>query len=171
VNATTLISKEMQSLVGRLIERRVSFPVDDSDIRRWAIAVYYPQPPPARFIDATAGGPRPGIVAPEEFNPFAWLTAERQNFTLATDENAVGRTELMLGTTPPDVRHMLNGGMEVSYGEPMRPGDVITSSNRLAEYSEREGRFGQMLFTIFEDTWTNDRDCLVKQTRSTLIRY
>jgi hypothetical protein len=163
----------MQGNVGRLIERRISYPISESDIRRWAIAVYYPQSPPTHFIHPRASTHLrgPGIVAPEEFNPFAWQAARQETFTVPTDENNVGRTELMMGITPPDVRHMLNGGMEVDYGEPMRPGNVITSNNRLASYSEREGRFGQMLFTVFEDTWTNDRDCVVKRTRATLIRY
>jgi hypothetical protein len=53
----------------------------------------------------------------------------------------------------------------------MRPGDVITSESRLAEYSEREGRLGLMLFTTTEDTWTNQNDEVVKRTRTTLIRY
>jgi hypothetical protein len=53
----------------------------------------------------------------------------------------------------------------------MRPDDVITSVNRLAEYREREGRLGLMLFTITEDVWTNQDDDEVRRTRSTLIRY
>ena len=53
----------------------------------------------------------------------------------------------------------------------MRPGDVITSVSRLAEYREREGRLGLMLFTVIEDVWTNQSGELVKRTRSTVIRY
>ena len=30
----------------------MSFPITDSDIRRWAIAVYYPEPAPRLFWDA-----------------------------------------------------------------------------------------------------------------------
>ena len=49
-------------------------PIRDSDIRRWALAVYWPAMPPRRFWDeeyarTTRSG---GIVAPDEFNPFAW---------------------------------------------------------------------------------------------------
>jgi hypothetical protein len=53
----------------------------------------------------------------------------------------------------------------------MRPGDVITSVNRLSGYTEREGRLGLMLFTVMEDSWTNAGGDLVKRTRLTLIRY
>jgi len=49
--------------------------------------------------------------------------------------------------------------------------DVITSVQRLAGYSERDGRLGRMLFTDLESTWTNQRDEFVKRATLTLIRY
>lgn len=172
----TNISDQMRGAIGSVLGRRVSFPVSESDIRRWALAVYYPEQPPARFLNAEAAAKSRwgGIVAPEEFNPFAWLSAEEQapaTSTSSGDENNPDRTELSLGITPPGLKFQLNGGMEVEYGEPMRPGDVITATNRLADYTERPGRLGLMLFTVFEDTWTNQDDAFVKRTRSTLIRY
>ena len=71
----TLISDEMQTIVGTPLNPSTSFPIAASDIRKWAMAVYYPAPPPRLFWDeeyaaATRFG---GIVAPEEFNPFAWM--------------------------------------------------------------------------------------------------
>lgn len=170
----THISDEMRAAVGRQLSRRVSFPVAESDIRRWALAVYYPLRPPARYLDAAvAAKSRWGsIIAPEEFNPFAWLAAEEETAAAdGSDDNDPGRIEISLGITPPGLKHQLNGGMEVEYGVPMRPGDVITQVSRLADYIERSGRLGLMLFTIFEDIWTNDRDELVKRIRTTLIRY
>lgn len=170
----TYVSAEMKAAIGSTLSRRVSYPVSESDIRRWAIAVYYPEEPPARFIDpAVADKTRyGGIVAPEEFNAFAWLAAEESVAgESAGDMNDPRRTETGLGITPPDVHFMLNGGMEVEYGEPIRPGDVLTSTARLAGYSERTGRLGLMLFTVVEDTWTNQLGNVVRRTRSTLIRY
>jgi hypothetical protein len=79
-------------------------------------------------------------------------------------------TENALGIDGPGLTTVLNGGMTAEYGEPIRPQDVITSVTRLAEYSERTGR-RHMLFTVLENTWTNQRDQLVKRTRMTLIRY
>jgi hypothetical protein len=61
--------------------------------------------------------------------------------------------------------------MEAEYGAPIRSGDVITGVNRLASYSERSGRLGLMLFTVMEDTWTNQRGETVKTSSGTLIRY
>ena len=168
------ISAEMRAAIGSTLSRRVSYPVSESDIRRWAIAVYYPGEPPARFIhpavaETTRYG---GIVAPEEFNAFAWLAAEESVAGQSGgDVNDPRRTEIDLGITPPEVHFMLNGGMDVEYGEPVRPGDVLTSTVRLAGYSERTGRLGLMLFTVSEDTWTNQHGKMVRRTRSTLIRY
>jgi hypothetical protein len=167
------ISAAMRAAVGRQLARQVSFPVSESDIRRWAIAVYYPQPPPRLFWDAgyarsTRHG---GIVAPEEFNPFAWMAAERDEPASARPGDDLDHPERLLGIPGPGLRHQLNGGVSVTYGTRMRPGDVITSVSRLAGYSERTGRLGLMLFTVTEDTWTNDEGTLVKVTSSTLIRY
>jgi hypothetical protein len=167
------VSAAMRDVIGRQLTRRVSFPVSESDIRRWAIAVYYPEEPPRQFWDAeyaksTRHG---GIVAPEDFNPFAWMAAEKDEPSVQIEQNNPDRTEIVLGIPGPGLKYQLNGGMEVEYGTRMRPGDVITSVTRLAAYSEREGRLGLMLFTVSEDTWTNSGGDVVKKTRMTLIRY
>lgn len=167
------VSAAMRDAVGGQLARRVSFPVSESDIRRWAIAVYYPQEPPRQFWDAVhAKSTRyGGIVAPEDFNPFAWMAAERNDPSAKLGQNDPDRTEAMLSVPGPGLKYMLNGGLEVDYGVRMRPGDVITSVTRLIGYSEREGRLGLMLFTVTEDSWTNGDGELVKRARVTLIRY
>jgi hypothetical protein len=170
---TSNINDEMKAAVGRQIGRRVSFPISESDIRRWALAVYWPEQPPRLFWDAAyAKNTRQGgIVAPEEFNPFAWMVAEKEEVSVKLETNDPNRMEVILGVQGPGLKFQLNGGLEVEYGMRMRPDDVITSVNRLAEYREREGRLGLMLFTITEDVWTNQDDDEVRRTRSTLIRY
>jgi hypothetical protein len=169
----TNVSAAMRAAIGSQLTRRVSYPVAESDIRRWAIAVYYPRDPPRQFWDAgyaktTRFG---GIVAPEDFNPFAWMAATREEPAVEAADGSPDRTEAMLGIPGPGLRHQLNGGLEVDYGVRMRPGDVITSVSRLVGYAEREGRLGQMLLTVTEDSWTNDSGDLVKKSRMTLIRY
>jgi hypothetical protein len=169
----TRITEEMRGAIGGLLDRQVAFPVSESDIRRWAIAVYWPEEPPRLYWDAehakaTSFG---GIVAPQEFNPFAWMVAEKFDPPTKIEMLDPGRTEKMLGVAPPSVKFQLNGGQETEYGVPMRPGDVITMEMRLSDYWEREGRHGLMLFTIFDMTWTNQNDELVRSTKRTLIRY
>jgi hypothetical protein len=169
----TWISDDMRAAVGREFMERVSFPVSVSDIRRWVVAVYYPEVPPREYWDEeyAATTPAGGIVAPEEFNPFAWMTQAGPVARDAPSELQSGAEE-RLGIPPPATTKMLNGGMESTYTEVrMRPGDVIRSVMRLAEYSEREGRLGLMLFTVTETLWTNQDRALVKTQRDVLIRY
>lgn len=170
--ATTLISDEMRDAVGTEMDRSVSFAISESDIRKWALAVYYPEPPPQLFWDAeyAATTRYGGIVAPEDFNPFAWLTP-RGPRPADEDMASPGSMEALLGIEPPPVRSGLNGGTESEFGVRMRPGDAITNVTRLHSYTEREGRLGTMLFTITESTWTNQSDELVKIVRQTSIRY
>jgi hypothetical protein len=99
------------------------------------------------------------------------MVADKEEPDVQMETNDTNRTEILLGVPGPGLKFQLNGGMEVEYGVPMRPDDVITSVSRLAEYREREGRLGLMLFTVTEDVWSNQDDDEVKRTRSTLIRY
>ena len=177
---STLITEEMRGILGRPYATATSFPVSASDIRRWAIAVYYPEPPPCEFYDDeyAASTPAGGIVAPLEFNPFVWMSRPGEPGTgaepLAVDPSLVGAgaCEHRLGVPPPELRRGLNGGLDVTFTDvPIRPGDVITSTAAIIGYDEREGRLGHMLFTTSENRWVNQRDEVVKIERMTLIRY
>jgi hypothetical protein len=170
--ATGYVTPAMLGVVGRELGRQASFPIAESDIRRWAVAVYYPAEPPRLYWDAayaarTSFG---GIVAPEEFNPFAWMVADPPGLAHAPvwDPNSL---EKGLGVDPPPTTHQLNGGIDVTYGARMRPGDVITSVTSLYGYHERTGRLGRMLFTTLESIWTNQRGEQVRSNRGTVIRY
>lgn len=170
---TTYVSDDMRAAVGREMGRGVSYPVAESDIRRWAIAVYYPALPPRRFWDskAAAASRYGGIVAPEDFNPFAWMTAEPAGETMMASAGNPDSMEISLGIAGPGLKNVLNGGIHVEYGIPMRPGDVITSVRSLAEYKERPGSLGLMLFTTSKTVWTNQNGETVKTGRHTVIRY
>jgi hypothetical protein len=157
----------MRQCVGRELDRRVSYPIESSDIRRWAVAVYYPEFPPRRFWAAPESLPdASGLAAPEDFNPFAWLVADPPG-----PPPTLRDPEEVLGIPGPEVTVRLRGGMAVEYGAPMRAGDVITSVRRLAGYDEREGRRGPMLLTTVADTWTNQRGEVVKNLQFTFIRF
>jgi hypothetical protein len=147
---------------GILGEPRVSPPISLSDIRKWAIAVYWPDTPPRIYWDEEYAGSTSygGIVAPLDFNPFAWpIDRDPPSPNRAPAEGA-GR----------GARGM-NGGQTEEYDVPMRPGDVITSTSALVEWYERSTRLGLTLFTITETRWTNQKGETVKVKRSTGIRY
>ncbi|WP_220795372.1 MaoC family dehydratase N-terminal domain-containing protein [Streptomyces shenzhenensis] len=164
----SLVSSEMAAAVGSVIDWKVSYPVAASDIRRWAIAVHYPDPPPRRFCDETAPG---GVVAPEEFNPFAWMVASQREPLVAPESRDTDRMEKAIGIAGPGLRNQVNGGTEVSYGVPIRPGDVIRSETRLVSYVEKTGRMGPMLISVTESVWTNQDGERVQVERQTAIRY
>ena len=65
----------------------------------------------------------------------------------------------------------LDGGSEWEYFEPVRPGDRITHTVRIADLYEREGRLGNMLFVIREGRYVNQFGTLVALERSTGISY
>ncbi|HLM16931.1 MAG TPA: MaoC family dehydratase N-terminal domain-containing protein, partial [Acidimicrobiia bacterium] len=98
------ITPQMLDLVGLELRSATSFPITDSDIRRWAIAVYYPEPAPKLFWDAkhAAATVHGGIVAPEDFNPFAWLTqTEADEGVAARPTGAFVGPEQSLGLPAP----------------------------------------------------------------------
>lgn len=171
--SVSVISAQMRAAAGREMGRRVSYPVTESDVRRWALAVYYPEQPPRQYWDAAYAASHGfgGLIAPLDFNPFAWLSAEPGFGAAGAGGNDPDQTEKALGITPPGLKFQLNGGLSARYGVRMRPGDVITSARRLDAYTERAGRLGQMLFTTFVDEWANQRGELVKRTSLSLIRY
>ncbi|MDV6230559.1 FAS1-like dehydratase domain-containing protein [Rhodococcus cercidiphylli] len=172
----TLVSEAMRGAVGRTVTQRSSHPISESDIRKWALAVYWPAEPPRLYLDSdyAAGTVWSSIVAPEEFNPFAWSVAgstPQADEAADIDANDPDRLEKALGIAGPGLKFQLNGGLVAEYGERMRPGDVITGTESLHEYRERDGKLGSMLFTTIEDLWTNQNGAVVKRTLMTLIRH
>jgi N-terminal half of MaoC dehydratase len=171
---SSVVTDAMRAAIGRELSHAVSYPISASDIRKWAVAVYYPEQPPRLFWDEAyaAATVHRGIVAPEEFNPFGWMVADPAGLPPSSESrNDPDRTEKTLGIEGPGLKFQLNGGLEVEYGVRMRPGDRITAVMRLAGYREREGRLGLMLFTSSESTWTNQDDEMVKRSTGTVIRY
>lgn len=164
----SLISPDMSRAVGAQISKRVSNRISAGDVRRWAIAVYWPEPAPQRFLLDDERQ-----LVPEEFNPFAWHLAMRESHPSAAsvDKLDADRTEKEIGIEGPGLRFQLNGGLKAEYNEPMRVGDVITSVVTLGPYTERTGRHGPMLISTTSDAWTNDRGALIKRVQTTLIRY
>jgi hypothetical protein len=172
----TLISKEMRAIVGVVMEEETSYPIAASDIRRWALAVYYPEIPPPEFWDeedpvTVALG---GIVAPDEFNPMAWIARDPKPRALPDPDSAPrsGDFEATLGIEPPPYRAVLQGEIRARYGEPqMRPGDVISSATSITEYFEREVRMGLQLYTTLSEKLTNQNGVWVKTVDTVFVRY
>jgi hypothetical protein len=166
--AQDLISDEMRALEGTVLRTRTSYPIAASDIRKWAIAVYHPEPPPQRYGGAGAAGGEAPLMAPEEFNPFAWSTPGAK--PKPADVSA-GFLEKAAGIKPPPLNFIVNGGSIVTYGVPMREGDAITTTHSLKGYTVKQGKRGPLLITETQDRWTNQRGEMVKETTSSVVRY
>jgi hypothetical protein len=160
------LSDEVRSFIGKERKREVSPPISLSDIRKWAIAVYWPERSPRLFWDddyarSTRFG---GIVAPEDFNAFGW-SVEGGLDPYRSDDMLDAFVRMGIGA------NVLNGGNDTEYHLRMRPGDVITAVTTVDEIYLREGRLGTMLFTIQKVLWTNQNREAVKTMRHTGIRY
>jgi hypothetical protein len=159
----TLVTQEMLDAKGVWVDEKTSFPVSASDIRRWAIAVYWPEKPPGIYWDeeyahTTRWG---GVIAPQDFNPFAW----------PVERAGPASAGAMPGQTPKKGQNVLNGGQRDTYFEPIRPGDVVTSRTRLSHWEERQGRNGLTLFQYTETQWHRQDGTLLKRRISTRVRY
>lgn len=171
-----LVRPDMEAIVGTPYGVQVSYPVTASDIRRWAQAIYYPERPPAAYLDPAAAEDG-RLLAPLDFNAFAWGAAHsfpsERKIPIDAKLRSVGAMEHFLGVDPPKLFHALNGGVAATYtGVRIRPGDVITSESVIAGYLERESRrLGPILLTHTDTTWTNQQGELIKTSRMTLIRY
>jgi len=159
----TLVTPQLVASKGVWGQDVVSYPVSLSDIRRWCIAVYWPETPPRMFWDeeharSTAWG---GIVAPEDFNPFGW----------PIQTAPVEHPGAQPGTNPGKGENVLNGGQVDTFFTRIRPGDVITERSRVADWEERTGRLGLTLFLRHEFEWHNQRAELVKRRIATFVWY
>lgn len=64
----------------------------------------------------------------------------------------------------------LNGGNRFEYMEPVRVGDHITATGRIADVYEKTGSSGPLLFIIFETDYVNQHGRTVARLRGTAIR-
>jgi acyl dehydratase len=147
--------------IGRTLPPFAGPAVGANDIARWAIATYWPEPPPAEFIDPAVAekGPWGGIVAPRDFDPFAWMPQRPW----------AGDWLFGMGTEPGT--RVLNGGQRNVYGAPIRPGDVISCTRRFVDVVERETKRGPMVFFTSEFHWTNQTGATVRIGEQTTIYY
>ncbi|GAB2658500.1 FAS1-like dehydratase domain-containing protein [Nocardia goodfellowii] len=147
------------------VEPRVGLPVGGgqlwepcsaSDIRRWAMAMDYPNPLhwDQQFARTSRYG---GLVAP-------------QSMAVALDYGH-GCAPACVGRIPGS--HLIFAGEEWwFYGAPVRPGDQLFQERRFHDYKVADTKFaGPTLFSRGDTTHRNQHGTLVARERSTTIRY
>lgn len=132
--------------------------------QRYAVAVGDLNPIYFDEEAARAAG-HPGIVAPPNFltSVLGWEAGPPEGDLLED------------GTEPknlvPEIQglRLMGGGHELTLGQPVRPGDVVTARRRLVDLYQREARFGTLTFAISEIVYTNQRDEHLVTCRETVI--
>ena len=158
----TYVTDAMNEARGLWTDTRTSPPIALSDIRKWAMATYWPETPPKIYWDDDYAKETrwAGIIAPPDFNPFAWMIERPKGTGIPQPEKPDGGN--LTG---------MNGGQTDTYGVPMRPEDVITSRSRLVDWHEGEGRLGWTLYVTSEVEWRNQNSDLVRKRMSISVRY
>ncbi|HJN86880.1 MAG: MaoC family dehydratase N-terminal domain-containing protein [Dehalococcoidia bacterium] len=180
--ASTLATKEsirakIEGLMGKPFHTITSAPVTATDVRRWGMAVYWPERPPRLFWDEEyAKNSRFGsIVAPAEFNPFAWPLDDSGHLALGhlpiwPDMGQIAGDDRGAGLRDPRSKEgfavrSFSAGNEAEYHAPIRVGDVITGTSEMKGVYEKTGRSGILLFGLNEARLTNQNNELVKLLR------
>lgn len=148
-----LIADEFRGKIGVEWEGGV-YEIEKGMIQRFARAIDDPNPlwQDEEYASKSQFG---GIIAPPTF--ILTIGFERIQQKLATLMPGAGR---------------LHGGTEVEYYQPVRPGDVITASGKIAQVQERESsKLGKIVLVTFSITYTNQRQELVTRCRQQTILY
>ncbi len=159
----SLITDELRAQIGT--ERRtIGGEVYRRDIERYCSAVGDLNPIYLDDEAARAAG-YSGVIAPPLFYPYA---IDRQVRLDQLRPDGIAQTGARSGIQWPLPRIMA-GGVEVEFFEPIRPGDRLTATPRIADIYERVGRSGPMVFQVVETTYRNQRGEVVLIERATTI--
>jgi hypothetical protein len=83
---------------------------------------------------------------------------------------ALAPTSLHLEEAEEYGKGWLNGGNRFEYFEPVKVGDRITATGKVADVYEKTGTSGNLLFIIFETDYVNQHGRKVARLRGTAIR-
>ena len=150
----SVITEEMRQHIGTVYGPTV-YEIDKRWIRTFAEAIEDPNPlyHDEEYAKTTRFG---GIVAP----PTLILTIGFEQIQKKMDT-----------FMPIDVGR-LHGGTELECFQPVRLGDAITVSGKIAHVRERaSNKLGRMVFLTFEINYKNQRQELVASCRQLLIGY
>jgi acyl dehydratase len=153
----SLITDELRAAIGRETPP-VTYEVDNLGCRQFARSVGYTDPV---FFDeeyAKSQGHR-GIVAPAGFLGHPIYNPARP-----------ARGPEITGLDIP-LKRVLNGGTDVEYLDEICAGDTLTSTMKIADITEREGKMGPMIIVNTESTFKNQAGVTVAIMRGTMIRY
>jgi acyl dehydratase len=158
-----LIPEEATKWIGKADPPRV-FEVERGAIKKYADAVGDRNP--LYWDEEYARNSRYGsIIAPPGF--FGWPVKWTEAMPFITSGGIMDAlTEAMTKQGTPFI---LDGGGELEFKFPVRPGDIITASTKLVDIRERDAKGTIMYFCVFENSFINQNGALVIKALQTII--
>ena len=159
-----LISNEVRSWIGRE-DPPFTVQVTELEIKRFAVAT--DDLNPLYLDDEYASRSRyGGTVAPPLFY-MADLTDPVPEAGLREDGGSVGRFPI----PPVPLDRAVDGGTEIEFFAPIRPGDTLTVKSRITDIYQKEGRSGPLVFVVRETIYTNQKgEKVVAENASIILR-
>ena len=109
------------------------------------------------------GAIRRFVQAIDDPNP-RWQVIAPPTFVLA-----IGLEQIQQLLTSSET--LLHGSTELECYQPLRSGDVLTATARVANIRERQGKMGKTAFITFDTTYRNQRQELVAKCHQMIISY
>ena len=143
--------EELKDKVGAVWQSRV-YEIEKGMIRRFAQAIDDPNPlwQDEEYAGKTRYG---GIIAPPTFVATLGLEQIQQILASTLSETS------------------LHGSTELECYQPVRAGDVVTATTKIADFRQRQGKMGTMTFVTFDITYENQRGELVGRCHQMVINY
>ena len=157
----SLITAEIKAMVGKEKVYENWDEIGRGQIKRFALAVGDNNP--LYFDEEYAGKSRyQGITAPPTM-------IFEMSHNIGAEMGEDGSPEDAWGRLPSPFKNIIRGGNEYEFYQPVRPGDVISTANKIVQIYERPGKAGTMVFMINELTYYNQRGEKLGLNRETVI--
>lgn len=150
--SNSIITDEMRAMVGVDSEPLV-YEIEKGAIKKFAEAIEDPNPlwQDEDFARKTRYS---SIIAPPTF---------------ITSLRAFDALSRFLAESP--VKRIINGGNEIEYFQPVKVGDKIAVTQRIADLREREGKLGRTVIITLEATFRNQKGEVAAKARTAILAY
>ncbi|MBI2934501.1 MAG: MaoC family dehydratase N-terminal domain-containing protein [Chloroflexi bacterium] len=146
----SLISEAMRNYIGIESEPLV-YEVEKGAVKKFAQAIGDPNPlwQDEEYAGKSVYG---GIIAPPTFA----ISLRHDPFMERVKQMAA-------------FKRILNGGNDIEYFQPIRPGDVLSVTGKVIDIRERTGKTGSMAFMTLELSYRKQNGEMAAKIRNTII--
>lgn len=150
--SNSIITDKMRAMVG-VDSEPLAYEIEKGAIKKFAEAIEDPNPlwQDEDFARKTRYS---SIIAPPTF---------------ITSLRAFDALSRFLAESP--VKRIINGGNEIEYFQPVKVGDKIAVTQRIADLREREGKLGRTVIITLEATFRNQKGEVAAKARTAILAY